>query len=192
MMSTRKMRLVSEALYKKLINENTDPTEKLVAEKQEILQSKTIPDDVKPQLYHQTIRKISNRTKEANERPVELSLRTDFKKPQEKHRRQLLETFLAINGVTQDSDGKLVVDGTSHATMYDRAFNRLLGIDSDKTSLAGLKAIQDKLHNAGLPKRFFFAKQWGGGGMRPKTKRVMRKKCVVEKKDVKKIIWKSY
>jgi len=64
MAAVRKMRLVSEMLFNKLMDSTSSPTEKLVSEKEDILGNENIPDDVKMKLYHQTIRQISDNVKE--------------------------------------------------------------------------------------------------------------------------------
>ena len=196
-MSMRKMRLVSDLLYSKLMSENPDPTVNLVAEKNAILQSKNIPDEIKPQLYHQAIRKIADREREEDEKPLELNLRTNFTKPHEKYRRQLLETFFAINNVRKGNNGQLIVDGTVHAsTPYDRVVNRLLGNTADRTTLAGFKAVTDKMASKGMPQTYFQAKQWGGCMKKKVQKPIVVKKSgnKIAKKNVHKpkIVWKSY
>ena len=195
-MSLRKMRLVSDLLYNKLVSENPDPTANLIAEKNAILQSKNIPDEVKPQLYHQAIRQIADREREEDEKPLELNLNANFTKPHEKYRRQLLETFFGINNIRRGADGRLIVDGRDYQnTDYERAVSRLLGNSADKTRFAGWDAIERKLGAAGLPKSYFYAKQWGGcmkKVRKPTEKNIIGKS--VAKKNVRKpkIMWKSY
>lgn len=191
------MRLVSEALYNKVMNADPTPTEKLIAEKDEILQSKTIPEDIKPQLYHQAVRQIATLMKTDEENPIPMSItQKSTTTPEEKQRRMLLEAFFDSIQVEKDKKGKLVTGGKSHVTSYEKAVNRMLGKDTDNKILGGIKFITDAMDTAGLPEQFFYAGQ-RGSGLRTKkgghSKPHQRRKKIVAKMNAKKNIkWKSY
>ena len=190
-MSMRKMRLVSETLYNKIMSMDPDPTERLVKEKEEILESKVIPEEMKPQLYHQAVRKIAQKMKEADETPILTTSSTPSIPTDKLQKRQLLETFLEVNGVTKDINGKLVIDGKAVDPTYEQLLKRLLGKDKTKTNFTGLTKVHARMKQAGIPQTFFYEKpeQMGAGLKPPKKARISGSKSASTKRHVR---WTPY
>ena len=196
MAAVRKMRLVSEMLFNKLMDSTSSPTEKLVSEKEDILGNENIPDDVKMKLYHQTIRQISDNVKEEmSPQPITMPAT-----PGEKQRRESLETFLNLNDISQNVDGRLVIGKTRHTTPYEQIIARLLGKDNRRRILPGITKIQKTMEDSGIPRRYF--NQRGNGKVnavkRMKNendvmKRLMRNDNTVAKRNgTASVSWKAF
>lgn len=166
------MRLISEALYNKLMNEGPTRTEQLSSEKLKLLSNPEIPIEMKPMLYHNTVRNLTSNIRQDKTNQGESS-----SLPQEVQRKkQMLDTWMEINGIEADEDGKLVMDGISHNTVLMKELKeQLLGINEKRKTLAGFPKIVEKLHKVGLPKTFFAVRQ-NGGCVRKKKTTDMRKK----------------
>ena len=162
------MRLVSDALYNKMFsNIEGDPTTHLANEKNAILNNQSIPDEMKPQLYHQAVRNVTQKMKEESEKPIPVShesLNSDLPTTLEKNKRKLLDQWLSINGIYEPSPGSVMIRRKSWVAKLSPIKAWLLGErDSGNRAPAGLNGVHVVMTDAGLPKDFFEYTQSGRG-----------------------------
>jgi len=168
------MRLVSDALYSKLFsNVEGDPASYLADEKNGILNDKTIPIEMKSQMYHQSVRNVHDKLKEEASKPMPIShewMDEDMPTPDEVNKKKLLDFWLTINDVVEKNGG-LYIDKVSSTGKLQPIKDWLLGEKVGKPP-ASFNKVFLKMSNAGLPRNFFEVPQKGRGIKCPNAKKV--------------------
>jgi hypothetical protein len=174
------MRLVSDAIYNKLFsNIEGDPTTHLANEKTEILNDSKIPDEMKPQLYHQAVRNVNNKIQEEAAKPLPIShesLDEEVFSADDKNRRRMLDNWFKVNGIVQLSATRVLIDNKSETGKFPYIRRWLLG-DRTFKKPDSVDLVIDKLTNAGLPKNFFERHQSGSGAKKNNPRRSKSLNC---------------
>jgi len=190
------MRLVSDALYKKLFsNIEGDPTSHLADEKTEILNDKTIPDEMKPLLYHQAVRNVNQKLKQESVKPLPVSheafdhqLRMNN---QDEFKRQSLDRWLQDNNIHQSSTSHISIQNRNITGKLDNVKRWLLGERKHvKKKPAGVHLVETMLTNAGISTNYFEIKQSGSGSK--KRKKPYGRGIKKNKQQKTNIQWKKY
>ena len=202
-MSVRKMRLVSEALYKQLFQKDPEKPDILLEQKEQVLQRKDIPDDVKSQLYHHAVRNLASSLKEAEAHPLPVSTKKEPSAYDNEldRKTKMLESWLAVNDFAELENGNFTIGGIPVGnTKFNTLKKHMLGLTPSKSKVPdGYDDAKLGMEARGMKEDYFKVKGQKGSGVKrawnkrknePVKKKSTKKKTM--KKNFKQIMWKSY
>ena len=179
-MSVRKMRLVSDALYNKLFsNVEGDPVTHMVNDKTGVLSDETIPNEMKPLLYHQAVRNVNQKLKEEIAKPLPVAheaFNSGLITDSEKDKRALLERWLDANDIKQTKPASYRINNRTYKGRLSVMKDWLVGERNGKKP-GDIDLFYDLMTDAGLPKSFFEYPQSGSGFKRNINVRKVKSSC---------------